>query len=121
MDKNGNVIYETVSGNDGLVSFLGLGYGENGNDVTTGETKYYVVETYTPNNYNLLAEPVEVTVNQTSYLFENTQLTVVNSIKTVLPMTGGTGTMMFYAIGGLIVLAGGTSLIVIKKRKTKAN
>ena len=54
-------------------------------------------------------------------MFANTQLTVVNSIKTVLPMTGGTGTMMFYTIGGLIVLAGGTTLIVVKKRKTKAN
>lgn len=117
-DSNGNVVKttEAVSGADGLVSFLGLAYGTDGNTVTQGSTKYYIVETSTQEGYNLLKDPVEINVTHNSYDYNNTHKNIVNVAKIPLPPTGvmaGIGTLGI----GLIFLAVGFGFSMAKKRK----
>ena len=101
-----------VSGEDGYVSFDGLHYGSNqpANGTDSGSTNYWIVETKAPSYvddkgqtkyYNLLKEPLEVTVNATSHLKENA-INVKNS-KFTLPLTGGVGTVIF-TLGGLAIM-----------------
>lgn len=117
-DSDGNVVKttEAVSGADGLVSFLGLAYGTDGNTVTQGSTKYYIVETSTQEGYNLLKDPVEINVTHNSYDYNNTHKNIVNVAKIPLPPTGvmaGIGTLGI----GLIFLAVGFGFSMAKKRK----
>lgn len=117
-DSNGSVVKttEAVSGADGLVSFLGLAYGTDGNTVTQGSTKYYIVETSTQEGYNLLKDPVEINVTHNSYDYNNTHKNIVNVAKIPLPPTGvmaGIGTLGI----GLIFLAVGVGFSMAKKRK----
>ena len=45
-------------------------------------------------------------------------LTVTNTKGFDLPKTGGAGTVLFYILGGLAVLAAGGSMLFLKKKKT---
>lgn len=108
-----------VSNENGEVRFSGLKYGLEINSADEGESQYYIVETETPTyeengetkHYNLLSNPVEVTVNSTSGEEGEGTITVVNKKGFVLPLTGGTGAI------GLIVL--GISLIGIAIKLNK--
>ncbi len=84
---------------------------------------YYLLETEAPAGYNLLTEPVTITINGTSATETDVStLThnegVANNTGTVLPSTGGMGTTLFYALGGVLVLAA-VVLLVTKKRMAK--
>lgn len=109
--------------------------------VAAGE--YEVTEAVAPLGYNLLLEPVSVeaemkeayTTTITTYfdadgkvtdeVTESTQTTnagynvtglvVVNNAGTELPATGGIGTTIFYALGGLLVLGAGIFLFVRRR------
>ncbi|MGN1075238.1 MAG: SpaH/EbpB family LPXTG-anchored major pilin, partial [Eubacteriales bacterium] len=101
---------------------------------------YYLVETKAPAGYNLLKDPIKVTIAATLDKSENnpalTALTisvdggtakdgnltsgvvetnVENNQGATLPETGGAGTTAFYIIGGCLVLAAAV-LLVTKKR-----
>ena len=100
---------------DGAVTFPGLSAGT-----------YYLIETKAPEGYNLLKEPVEVTVNaiddmdlMKSEAELKTSLTVKqgveNSKGALLPSTGGIGTTIFYVLGGL--LAVGAAVLLVTKRR----
>ena len=107
--------WEVTTGEDGRAIFAGLSYGITGNNVSTGSTDYWIVETvasrYDSNGdgeiteadkqYNLLREPLKVTVNATSHL-ERNKVTVENR-KFTLPVTGGMGTVIF-TLGGLAIM-----------------
>lgn len=107
--------WEVTTGKDGRAIFEGLAYGVTGNNVTTGSTDYWIVETVAPRydsngdgeiteadkQYNLLREPLKVTVNATSHL-ESNKVTVENR-KFILPVTGGMGTVIF-TLGGLAIM-----------------
>ena len=101
---------------------MGFSYGITGDKVTqdTKPTTYYLVETQAPNGYNLLNEPVKVTINPagiegTGYI---AKVTVKNSSAFILPITGGMGTTIFTAAGiGFIVLAVILLIHSFKKRK----
>ncbi|WP_394915483.1 SpaH/EbpB family LPXTG-anchored major pilin [uncultured Robinsoniella sp.] len=120
-DTDGNDIIVTTKA-DGTAEFLGFSYGITGDKVTqdTKPTTYYLVETQAPNGYNLLNEPVKVTINPagiegTGYI---AKVTVKNSSAFILPITGGMGTTIFTAAGiGFIVLAGILLIHSFKKRK----
>ncbi len=43
----------------------------------------------------------------------------VEDTKSVLPITGGTGTMMFMIIGGSLILLAGALLVVVLKKRSK--
>lgn len=109
--------------------------------ITTGETgalvingladgTYYLTETKAPRGYNLLREPVKVTVahkdangklTETSFVADQTQtdtsglVKVENNAGTELPSTGGIGTTVFYVLGSAMAL-GAVILLVTKKR-----
>lgn len=109
--------------------------------ITTGETgalvingladgTYYLTETKAPRGYNLLREPVKVTVahktengklTETSFVANQTEtdtsglVKVENNAGAELPSTGGIGTTVFYVLGSAMAL-GAVILLVTKKR-----
>ena len=109
--------------------------------VTTGETgelvingladgTYYLTETKAPRGYNLLREPVNVTIGhkdangkltETSFVADQTEtdtsgvVKVENNAGAELPSTGGIGTTVFYVLGSAMAL-GAVILLVTKKR-----
>lgn len=107
-DANGNEI--TLTTVDGKVEYKGLAYGT-----------YYIVETQAPTYddngttkyYNLLNKPEQVTINANSYTSD--PIIVVNRKKTILPKTGGIGTVLFTIIGLIFVVLG--TVFYIKNRK----
>lgn len=107
-------------GDDGQMTFTGLGAGT-----------YTLTETTTPAGYNTIA-PIEFTVGfqvneDKTVTFTSTNpnvvvgatntlaTTVVNQAGATLPETGGIGTRIFYAVGG-ILLVGAAVMLVAKKR-----
>lgn len=109
--------------------------------ITTGETgelvingladgTYYLTETKAPRGYNLLREPVNVTIGhkdangkltETSFVADQTEMDtsgvvkVENNAGAELPSTGGIGTTVFYVLGSAMAL-GAVILLVTKKR-----
>jgi len=87
---------------------------------------YYIEETVTPAGYNKLAERqkfiisdgnLDATFNGGIYS-TGSGVHVVNKSGTMLPETGGIGTTMFYAIGGVLVAAA-VVLLVTRKRMSE--
>ncbi len=81
---------------------------------------YLLTETKAPEGYNLLAEAIEVVVDEATVEGENVTFVpvdkdVVNKTGSLLPETGGMGTTLFYMLGGLLVV-GAAMLLVTKKR-----
>lgn len=80
---------------------------------------YYLLEIEAPQGYNVLtaAQPVTLTkgedVEKGDLLLVTSQ--VANNKGTILPSTGGMGTVAF-AVVGLIVMAGAAITLIIKKR-----
>ena len=96
---------------------------------------YYLVETSTATGFNMLTEPVIVTITDTTTVTQpnitpshtvsyklgesGTSATgtveVENQSGAILPSTGGMGTTIFYAIGSILVVGAGV-LLISKKR-----
>lgn len=103
---------------NGVITFEGLGAGT-----------YYITELKTKSGYNLLTAPITVTITaapsetgcgwtvSSNATFEDdmVKLTVENNKGSVLPITGGIGTTIFYVIGGLLVC--GAAVMAITKKK----
>ena len=97
------------------------------------EQAWYLVETKAPGGYNLLAEPKEVTItdldesvldgkvaNAKGNSGEDAALAVwkvENDNGFQLPVTGGMGTILFTAVGVVLMGAAAILLIVVLKRK----
>ena len=104
----------------GTPEIIGLGNGD-----------YYLKETKAPEGYNLLADPVKVTINNanndatfTTTTTENDTyasggVEVVNQQGTILPSTGGIGTTLFYIIGAILVI--GAGVLLVTRRRMNAN
>lgn len=93
-----------TSGADGTFLVKGLAYGD-----------YTIEEIKAPEGYTLPTDPnTNFTVDQDSFNTDNT-LTIVNK-KTVLPDTGGAGTILFTVLG-LILMA---LAIVLLRKKNEA-
>ena len=90
-------------------------YEANGN-----KYDYYLVETQAPSGYNLLDNAVKV--NFTDAEVEATAgvytVEVPNSSGIKLPVTGGTGTVIF-AIIGITLMVGAVVLFVVSRKKEK--
>lgn len=92
---------------------------------------YYLKEIVAPAGYNLLANPIEVTISTTeangaltssvTYKVNDTSVTanpdvkVLNQTGALLPETGGMGTTVFYLVGSLLVLVAVVLLVTRKK------
>lgn len=103
---------------NGLITFEGLGAGT-----------YYITELKAKGGYNLLTAPITVTItavpsatgcswtvsSNATFADDMVKLTVENNKGSVLPITGGIGTTIFYVIGGLLVC--GAVVMAITKKK----
>ena len=107
---------------NGVLTFEGLGAGT-----------YTITELVAPGGYNLLKEPITVTiiyrdpaapstdcawtVSGGNATVENgiVKLTVENSTGPELPSTGGIGTTIFYVVGSILIF-GAAVLLVTRKR-----
>lgn len=103
---------------NGLITFEGLGAGT-----------YYITELKAKSGYNLLTAPITVTITaapsatgcswtvstNATFADDMVKLTVENNKGSVLPITGGIGTTIFYVIGGLLVC--GAVVMAITKKK----
>ena len=89
--------------------------------------KYYLVETAAPAGYNLLSEPIEITVEKAGVRYNQSDsgrsmsnqgvihqnetdpytLTVTNNAGYELPSTGGAGTRLFTILGSILILGAG--------------
>ena len=113
-----NVTVKAFVGDNGLVTFTGLGAG-----------KYTLSETTTPSGFNTIddikfeiffndetktwsVDHSDINFNAANHYFWTT---VVNVKGNTLPSTGGIGTTIFYIFGGLMV-AGAAVLLITKKR-----
>lgn len=129
-DKDGADIIAT-SDAQGIVKFEGVAYGKDDEPAETASSTYYLVETKSPEvdgvKYNLLDEPKEVVINATSHLIPLEEslkdisawtYSVLNKTGLRLPTTGGIGTLIFYTIGGLLIVA---SAVMFKKSSKKSS
>ena len=120
---------ETVN-SDGELRFDGLAAGT-----------YTITEVKAPDGYNLLKEPVEITIEweapsetsaacvwkvsgkaggEKAVIKDGVaELTIANESGLLLPSTGGSGTDAFYVLGGLLAAAGVFLLAVNLKRKAR--
>ncbi|MGN0998217.1 MAG: SpaH/EbpB family LPXTG-anchored major pilin [Faecousia sp.] len=95
-----------TTGEDGTALIYGLAYGD-----------YYLVETKAPDGYNLLSQPLPVTIGETSHL-EASAIRVANSSKLILPPTGGIGTVAF-TVAGLVLVGAAAALVVCRKKESR--
>ncbi|MFC6293008.1 hypothetical protein BHU61_11065 [Macrococcus epidermidis] len=89
-DSTGKVVMTKTTDSTGVISFTNLPFGT-----------YTLVETKAPAGYELDATPITVEINSTTVVKKD----VANN-KSMLPNTGGMGTVIFTVVGiGLILLA----------------
>lgn len=104
---------DQVTDADGVATFAK--YEANGN-----KYDYYLVETQAPSGYNILDNAVKV--NFTDAEVEATAgvytVKVSNSSGIQLPITGGTGTVIFTIIG-IALMVGAVVLFVVSRKKAK--
>lgn len=95
-------------------------------------TDYYLAEIKAPDGYNRLSEPIKITIHKSANEEDETLwtitadngevngqvLTVKNNTGTILPSTGGRGTILFSIIAAILIL--GVSISFIKDKKTQA-
>ena len=75
---------------------------------------YSLQETKAPTGgYNILKDATPIRVNEEGTAF--TPLTIENNEGAVLPSTGGSGTMIFYVVGGLLII--GAAIVLVARRK----
>ena len=82
---------------------------------------YYLEEIVAPAGYNMLKDPITVTVKDDGTVTYGNNITatpdvkVLNQTGTELPSTGGIGTTIFYVLGG-VLMAGAFVMLVVRKR-----
>jgi len=117
----------TVSYNGQDVGLVPMTVNDQTVTITTGENGlgasrelplglYFLVETKSPNGYNLMDEPIAVFVTPTSHETANA-VKIANTAGVHLPETGGIGTAVF-TVSGLLLMALAASLLVLKKRRS---
>lgn len=99
------------------------------------DASYYLEETVAPDGYNKLTSRVEVRLNatladdnssevevtgakSTTVEYVNDTVSIINITGSLLPTTGGMGTVLFITIGSILVLGFGV-LLVTKLRMSK--
>ncbi len=82
---------------------------------------YYLTETDTVTGYNKLTAPVTVVIGENGKVRvggkETQTVEIENKTGSLLPSTGGRGTMAFYIVGALLVLGSGVVLITKKRMR----
>lgn len=120
--KSANTVFESVE------SIEGEGYNLHVNGLAAGT--YYLVETEAPAGYNKLTDPIKVeikkstTENVNEWTLYNKDvkeddkiIDVENSTGSILPSTGGMGTIAFAVVAAILVFGVAVSFIRDKKRE----
>lgn len=124
----GNYVVDPTSDNtvfESVASIEGQGYNLHVNGLAA--RTYYLVETEAPAGYNKLTDPIKVTITKTgdtewSISKDDTKeddkiIDVENSTGSLLPSTGGMGTIAFTVVAALLVLGVAISFIRDRKRE----
>ncbi|MDZ5575194.1 SpaH/EbpB family LPXTG-anchored major pilin [Enterococcus cecorum] len=93
-----------ISNAEGTFEVTGLAYGSANQTPETASSTYKLVEVTAPTGYALLQEPVEFTVNASSY--QDTNTITVNNSKVTIPQTGGIGSAIVIGLGLLVISFG---------------
>lgn len=93
-----------ISNAEGTFEVTGLAYGSANQKHDEASSTYKLVEVAAPTGYALLREPVEFTVNASSYQDINT--ITVNNSKVTIPQTGGIGSAIVIGLGLLAISFG---------------
>ena len=120
-----NIVTEAWVDANGVITFEGL-----------GEGTFTITEIEAPEGYNKLTQPITIVINfdedgerKWSATKDGDKLDldgnififqVENKAGATLPTTGGIGTTLFYAIGGILVLAAVVLLITKKRMSNEA-
>lgn len=86
-----------ISNSEGTFEVTGLAYGSANQKHDEASSTYKLVEVTAPTGYALLQDPVEFTVNASSYQDINT--IKVNNSKVTIPQTGGIGSAIVIGLG----------------------
>lgn len=129
--SNGNYVVDPTSTNEvfeSAASIDGKEYNLHVNGLAAGT--YYLVETEAPADYNKLTAPIVVTIekskdnDETNWTIskdgkdeKDKIIDVENSIGSMLPSTGGMGTIAFAVIAAILVFGVAVSFIRDKKRE----
>lgn len=115
-NEQNTVLDTVVTPASGIVTIKGLDQGT-----------YTLEEVKAPNGYNKLNDTIKVTITANSengdgkdVVVNGSNLTVVNKAGTLLPETGGKGTVLFTIIGAIGVAVILLSFVSSKKNKTDA-
>lgn len=129
--SNGNYVVDPTSPITEFVSvdsITGAGYNLRVNGLAEGT--YYLVETEAPAGYNKLTDPIKVAITKSTTSNEDDWtlskgnapvndkiIDVENSTGSLLPSTGGMGTIAFTVVAALLVLGVAVSFIRDRKRE----
>ena len=125
--SNGNYVVDPTSRNTEFESVKSIeekGYNLHVNGLAAGT--YYLVETEAPAGYNKLTAPIKVVITKNGDDFTISQdgtdetdkiIDVENSTGSILPSTGGMGTIAFTVIAALLVLGVAVSFIRDRKKE----
>lgn len=125
--SNGNYVVDPTSSITEFVSVDSIeekGYNLHVNGLAAGT--YYLVETEAPAGYNKLTAPIKVVITKAGDNWtiskdgnEETDkiIDVENSTGSILPSTGGMGTIAFTVVAALLVLGVAVSFIRDRKRE----
>lgn len=128
---NGNYVVDPTSDNtvfESVASIDGKNYNLHVNGLAAGT--YYLVETEAPAGYNKLTDPIVVkitksttgneedwTLSKNDVKEEDKIIDVENSTGSILPSTGGMGTIAFTVVATLLVLGVAVSFIRDRKKE----
>lgn len=129
--SNGNYVVDPTFENtvfESVESIEGKGYNLHVNGLAAGT--YYLVETKAPEGYNKLTAPIKVEIKKSTTedvnawtLFNNDAneedkiIDVENTTGSLLPSTGGMGTIAFAVVAAILVFGVAVSFIRDKKRE----
>ncbi|WP_440256867.1 SpaH/EbpB family LPXTG-anchored major pilin [Catenibacterium faecis] len=125
--SNGNYVVDPTSRNTEFESVKSIeekGYNLHVNGLAAGT--YYLVETEAPAGYNKLTAPIKVVITKNGDDFTISQdgtdetdkiIDVENSTGSILPSTGGMGTIAFTVVAALLVLGVAVSFIRDRKKE----
>ena len=126
--SNGSYVVDADSKNtvfESVATEVGTGYNLHLNGLAAGD--YWLVETQAPEGFNKLTDPIKVTITKgdnaewtvkKNDTVENDKIIdVENSTGSLLPSTGGRGTIIFAVIAALLVFGVAVSFIRDKRKE----
>lgn len=129
--NNGNYVVDSTSATtefESVENIDGKGYNLRVNGLAEGT--YYLVETKAPDGFNKLTEPIVIkitksadtdvnnwTISKDGTVETDKIIDVENSTGSILPSTGGMGTIAFAVVAAILVFGVAVSFIRDKKRE----